>query len=411
MPPNAVESGIKDLRVHFLRETVQGAIPTNPAWLRYSDSIMSLGVKPSSNPYMQQPVGYIDPQAFMFGPEDHELTIGYHLQKWFCASGAQTPNDAALDGIYRNSDGSFANTHAFLARQKLLTGGILSSGRRVYTVGYGGFVSKVDIKGDPNTGEPLMLTLNYRFEKLRSYEIAQPASATAVTVESTSALDTSGPTVKVENDGAGTTATLTLSGTTPVSSGATTFSTIDAVMLSAQCVGDIILKKASTGEELCRILGKTSLGGYEGDLGVPALGSGSFEGAIGDAYQAIIGSSLTKGGTEFEENATIRTFSMMFENSLEISPRLNSRRRKINEGSRKITSSASIFSEVGSHKSIVEHLKLTEGDIVWTLLGGTITQSDAILSAIGDRVYESQRAVMTRNNVFTAKGVAISNGA
>lgn len=410
MPPNAIESGIRDMRVHFLRETTTGVAPSNPAWLRYSDSIMSLGATPQSNPWAQRPIGTVDPATFLFGPEDHELNIGYHLQKWFCASGAQTPNDASLDGIYRTSDLSIANTHCFQARQKLATGGTLSAGRRIYTIGLGGYVNRVSIKGDPNTGEPLLVNLNYRFEKIRSYEIAQPVSAAAVTVESTSALDTT-QTVRIENDGASTTASLALNGTTPVSSGATTFATIDSISLNNQCTGDIVIKKLSTGEEICRILGKTSLGGYEGDLGVPPLGSGSFQTAIGTAYQAIIGSTLTRGGSALEGNATVRTFEMTFENSLEMNPRLDSRRKRISEGNRVMKAIASIFSETGSHSTIVEHLKITQSSIVWTLLGGTVQLTNAVLTGLGGRAYESGRATMQRNNTFEGLAVAISNGA
>lgn len=410
MPPNAVESGIKDLRINFIRETVSGAVQANPAWLRYSDSIMGLSFNPNANLFNQMPVGEIDPINFLYGPEDHEAQVSYHLQKWFAASGSQTPSDAAMDGMIRSSDNAFANTHAVLARQNLVSGGTLSSGRRIYTVAVGGRISRVRLSGDPNTGEPLLVTLGYRFEKIRSYEIAQPASSIAVTVESTSALDVT-QSVTVENEGAGVTATLALTGTTPVSSGAITFANIDSISLDAQTVGDIIVKKVTTGEELCRILGKTSQGGYEGDLGVPALGSGSYEAAIGTSYQSIIGSTLTKGGSAFEENATVRTFEMSVENNLEIHPRLDSRRKRIVEGARALTATCSIFSETGSHKSFVDHLKATAGDIVWTILGGTITQGGAVLTGLGGRTYESGQATMQRNNTFTGKSIAVSNGA
>ena len=400
MPPNAVEAGIKDLRVHFLRETTTGVIQVDPAWLRFSDTVQRVQESPNANLYMQRGAGEFDIQDFLVGPEDHTLEIMYELQNWLTAT-----NDAAADGLLRAADGAFLNTHAYQSRQDLVSGGSLSSGRRIYTIGKGGRIGRVTLAGDPNTGEPLRVTLAYIFEQLRSYVIDQPAATGVVTVVSSDAADTS-QTLTVENEGAGSSEGIALNGTTPVA-GATSFADVDALSLDAETEGDITI--SHTAQTIAIILGKASNGGYEGDLGIPELGSGSFETALGPGgYEQIVGSTIQRGGSDIEANATISAFEVQVENNLTIHPRIDSRKRRLIEGARDITVIASIFSEVGSHDAFVENIKATESDIVWTLTGGSITIQNAALTGLGGRAYEAGQAVMQRNNTFTGRSIVIA---
>jgi len=399
MPPNAVEAGVKDLRVHFIREAVTGTVPGNPAWLRYSDSIQNITESPNANVYQQRPVGNVDVTEFLKGPEDHQLEIVYELQNWFTSSG-----DAATDGLDRASDGALLNTHSYLSRQDIVSGGILSSGRRVYTVGKGGRIGSVGLAGDPNTGEPMKVTLGYTFEKMRSYEIAQPAAGGVITIVSDSAADSS-QTVTVTNEAASSSETIALNGVTPVA-GSTSFTDIDSLTLSAECTGDVSIKHTSV--VICTILGKTSNGGYEGDIGIPALGSGSFQAALGSAYEFIVGSTIQRGSADLEGGATVRTFEINVNNNLDVNPRVDSRKRRIIEGTRAITAVASIFSEIGSHESFVQHIKAVEADLVWTTSSGSLTLTGSALTTMGGRSYESGQAVMTRGNTFTGKGLTIA---
>lgn len=399
MPPNAVEAGIKDARIHFVRETVTGVIQADPAWLRYSDTVRRSAESPNANVYMQKGVGAFDVQDFLIGPEDHGLEVAYELQNWLTAT-----NDAAADGLLRAADGTFLNTHGYQSRQDLLSGGILASGRRIYTIGEGGRIGRVTLSGDPNTGEPLVVTLTYVYEKLRSYVLDQPASTGVVTVVSNNAGDTT-QSVTIEDEDAGTSETIALNGTTPVP-GATSFADLDSMSLDIECIGDVTI--THTAQVVGTILGKTSNGGYEGDFGIPPLGSGSFEPALASAYEQIVGSTIQRGGTDLEENATISTFEIQVENNLEISPRIDSRKRRIIEGSRDVTAQVSIFSEKGSHDSFTEHITVNEADLVWTLLQGSVTLTGSALTTLGGRTYEAGQAIMRRDNTFTGKSITIA---
>lgn len=397
MPPNAVEAGIKDARIHFVRETVTGVIQANPAWLRYSDTVRRVAESPNANVYEQIGVGNFDIQDFLIGPEDHGLDVEYELQNWLTIAGA----DAGSDGINRAADGTFLNTHGYQSRQDLLSGGVLAAGRRIYTIGTGGRIGRVTLGGDPNTGEPLKVTLTYIFEKLRSYVIDQPLATGVCTIRSTDVGDTT-QTLTIEDEGAGSSEGIALNGTTPVV-GSTSFADIDSMSLDAETEGDIIIEH--TGVDIATILGAVSNGGYEGDLGVPALGSGSFEAALASAYEQIVGSTIQRGGVDLEENATVSTFEIQVENNLDVHPRIDSRKRRIIEGLRKVTATGSIFSEKGSHDSFVEHITVNKSSLVWTLLQGTITIAGSALTGLGGRTYESGQAVMRRDNTFTGTSI------
>jgi hypothetical protein len=110
------ESGIGALRANFIRETTAGTTPTNPAWLRYSDELDSVGNwVPNTNIAARTAIGTPDITGFSIGAEDHELSVAYKLQRWPSASG-----DASYDGLIRDANGYLPATHSFLSRQILV---------------------------------------------------------------------------------------------------------------------------------------------------------------------------------------------------------------------------------------------------------------------------------------------------
>lgn len=397
----SVESGVQDLRAEFVRESTVGQTPADPDWLRYSDVVIGLSSQPNINPFMQRGIGEIDPTAFHRGPEDNELTVTYHLQKWLTESGG-THLDAAADGILRTSTGGFVNTHSILARQALADGGALDGGVRIYTVAKGAYPAQVMIRANPDSGEPAQVEITYNAEKVRSYLIHQPSGATTVDVVSDSANDTT-QSVTIENEDAGTTETLALNGTTEVN-GATSFSDIDSISLDAECEGTVTVSIGGT--TICTIYGSSTYDDIEGDLGVPPLGTGSHEAALGSAFEKIVGDTINRGGSALSANVLALEFS--FNNNLEVTPRLDSFRRRINPGVRTLEANATIFATYQSHDDMIEHLRLTESTLSWQMTGGNLELTNAILSTVGPRSYETEQAVMRRDNTFTARGVNVT---
>lgn len=396
-----VEAGIRNTSAYFVREASQGVVPTNPDWLRFSDSIKSLTATPQANIFQRRNIGSPNVQGFHGGSEDHSFGIQYYPQR-FLVDGSGAALDAAGDVLLRDADNDLAASHALFVVQDFAAGGALSAGRRIYTVGLGGKVATVTLSGEPESGEPIVTDMQYQFEKLRSYVIDQLDADVAVTVESTSTADTT-QTVTVEDRGVANSASLALNGTTPVSSGATTFADIEGFFLSAETEGDVILKK-SGGAEIARIYGRNSYQDREGDLGVPALGSGSYESALGSAYTLFVGSTVKwPSGTDLAD--TVMQLSFTVNNNLEAKPRIDSLRRRIYAGDVSIEVGATIFGEKDTHDKFIKHLQVTEQNLIWTLSNGVITAVGAVCTDPGSREYATSRATMDRGATFTGKSI------
>lgn len=396
-----VEGGITPARIHFVRETVEGEFPTDPTFLRYSDSVMRFAPQPDVNIFNRRPVGAIDVAEAHPGPEDHVIGIDYHLQKALTEG-----DDAAADFLLRASDNDLLNTHGIVARQEFASGGAIDgAGFRVYDVIWGGQPSQVQIQGNPEDGEPVMASLEYRSEKYRQIIIHQPDTAATVTVVSTSASDTT-QSVTIESEGAAESETLSLNGTTEVD-GATSFSDIDAIYLDADMVGDLVVSIGGT--EICRILGRESLSTGEGDLGVPLLGSGSMESAIGTAFENFLDETVTYDGGAIEtDGGAVLGLQLQVSNNFETTPRIGTRRKRYNVGVRDIEVTATVFGKTQSHEDFLKHLQVTAADFVWTLDNSTITVQNAVLETPGERVIEAEGAIMQRDNTFTGQGISIS---
>jgi len=395
------ESGIGALRANFIRETTAGTTPTNPDWLRYSDELDSVGNwVPNTNIAARTAIGTPDITGFSIGAEDHELSVSYKLQRWPSASG-----DASYDGLIRDANGYLPSTHSFLSRQILSGEGNQSGGDlHIYTYGTGGKIDTASVSGDPGDSEPVAVELGYRFEKIRSYAVSQPTAGTTMTVVSASASDTTQD-VTVEDLTAATSETISLNGTTPVA-GATSFSDIGAIRLSAETVGDVTVTFTTGGETCVVILGSDSQQGIEGDYGLPLLGSGSYESALGTALEHILGDTINKGGSPLDVN--VMTLSFEVQNNIESDAVTRGKLKVQNEGQRNCSASATVFSARGSHDSTIDHLKATQANITWQMAGGTLQLDSAVLTEPGPRTYEKGTATMQRDNTFTGTGITIT---
>lgn len=403
---DAVESGIKSLRTFFVRETTVGEVPANPDWLRISESLQAGDTNIDGNIFSQRSIGSHEVKKFQLGPEDDTFELEYHLQRW-PKDGGGNPQGPEYDGMIRTADGSIPATHSILQVQDLVTGGANNNGQRIFTVVKGARIAQVMISADPSTGEPAKVKLDYIAERVRSYKVAQPdPGGETVSVVSTDAADTT-QSLTVESRNAAQSETIALNGTTPAA-GAVAFTDIDAISLDAVTQGDVVISIGGT--EIARILGATSNGGFDGDLGTPALGTGSYEAELTSDYMRIVGSTITRNGNPLETDVTVKNFEVQITNNLDVHPRLDSRRRRIVEGNADYQINATIFSPSGSHDSLVEHLKATESDMVWTLTGGSFTLTAAVLMSTGGRPYRVGQAVLERGNNFVGKSFVVSNG-
>lgn len=389
------ESALHDRRIEFVPETTRGEPPSNPSWELFSDRLQNIDWSPSPTYDVDRAVGTADALDADAGPEDHSLALAYRLQRWL-VDGSGNPQDAAAYGLLRDADNQLHNSHTIVDREDRSTGGADGGGRRTYTVAVGALIGEVTLEGDPSTGNPITPELAYTAEKVRSYEIDQPADGTTITVVSTDGNDSMD--VTIEDDGAATSETLTLNGTTEVT-GTSSFTSIDAVRLASEAAGDVQIKD-DAGNVLMEIKGKNSYDDREGDLGIPLLGSGSHASALGTAFERFIGDVINRGGSSIAD--TLTSLALTASNNLETEPQVGTLRRRIDEGGRDVTMSASTVGDGESHDRIVESLISTAADIQWQLTGGNITLKSAILDSPGGRQIQVGDAKVTQDNTFRA---------
>lgn len=403
------ESGIRNRRTEFVPETTRGETPSNPAWELFSDRMINFATTPEVQYAIDQAVGGPDPAGIERGPEDHEVTVGYRLQRWL-VDGSGNPQDAAGYGIVREADNEL-QSHTIVDREDRASGGDDGGGLRLYAVVKGAVVDTVGITLDPDSGEPVPVELTYTTEKIRSQLIHQPSSSTLLAVESTDAGDTT-QTLTIEDEGAATSEGVALNGTTLVST-SSQFADIDAAELDAETVGDVNVYvnsgSATTpakGTLLMTIRGSDAYDGIEGDLGVPALGTGSHAAALGTAFEKFLGQSIDRGGSGIATHIVAGEFEIS--NGLETVPRASTYRRVIQAGQREATLSADLIGEFRSHDAWVDHLRNQQENVVWNADGGTLQLDSATLTSAGERAIAPDEILLQDGSEFTAQGVTVS---
>lgn len=418
--PIRSESGIRNYRIEYIRETTTGTAPSDPAWNLYSDTVRSWEWSPDAQIEMVRGVGDAAPSQFFRGPETHELTITYDLQQGIESAGS--PQDAAADGLERDSDNILKNTHIFQAREDKTSldseetiNGSTSLDARIFTVGKGGYVDEVTITGDPGSQQPVQVELTYQFEKIRSYQIDQPSSSTLLAFESTDSSDTS-LSIEVENEDAGTTETVTLdaSDATTLVSSSSQFSDIDVIELASESTGDINVYVNSgsqttpaKGDQLATIYGQDSYNGVEGDLGIPALGSGSHASALGSSFEYFIGDTIERpSSTNLAFDINSSEFGVA--NNVEATNRSDSMRQRYHVGNQDSTLSATVLGESESHSQIIEHLLKTSNNVVWTLDNSTLQLDSAVMTSPPSRSVEAGSATMSLDAEFSGSGITVS---
>lgn len=423
------ESGLRYDRIQFVRENYSGVTPANPAWKRYSDLIMDLDGSPDPGKEPVQGVGTGDPVYFGRGIEDNELTVTYALQK-AVVDPAGDPRDASADAWLRNTAWQTPNTHSFIARHNNPTPGkddpAGCAGQRMYFIGRGG-KPNCSMEPDAEDEDPVPVELEYSFERIRPYHFYQPETPSKLVVTSDDARDT-GITVTIESEydpATGTvphTETLTLNGTALVP-GAVPFPNVDAVSLSEPTYGNVTVS-INTGDALTPVAGGriTKLLGADarsqgaavsradGDLGVPAVGTGSFEQTIDLPYEDIQDDSFTFD--TFPADVTPPEFyniSVEADNDFENSPRQGTKAPQVNEANRGIEIEASVVGERATHDILRSAYTSEGGNIIWEMSRTRFTLPNSEVIEPPGPAAESDQAFVEIEGTWASRGVIIEN--
>jgi hypothetical protein len=381
------ESGLFTGRAEFLREDTTGQVPADPAYRFFSDNVRDFTHTPGLNINRRDGLGTPDAVDHDQGNEEPEMEFIYDLQN-AVVDGSDDPDDASGDAWLRNGDGRVPNTHHIRVRESREASDpddpTNASGCRIYTIGKGGHAD-VEKELDPADGRPVEVTLTYACEKVRDYDIFQPPGDEALDVVSTDTNDTS-QTLTIEDD-AGTAEDVDLNGMTPVTTAKADWDSIRALELDAEASGDVTVSMSTSGDTLATIRGAAYYSGgsqdLEGDLGVPAIGSGSLATAIGTAYERFHGASVTRGGSALDYD--LNRVGISCDNGYDPMPRTDSTRSRYYEGNRDLTVEADV---VGWGASVDYHdqaLGLNGEDIVIKLSSTEFTFGTCVPVGPGDK--------------------------
>jgi hypothetical protein len=382
MPENPTESALDDLRVEWIPSTFDAEglarVPTDPEWNRFSDHHLRVPTWSGNAGTEGQPVaGQGDLFDHFRSVEEHDLTLEFYLQRHPVSGGtAQGAGGELLLPTYRR-----ASHEVLVRREDLDGGGAAGAGIREYIYAAGAKPTSFSLPGDPAESEPIAAELEYAAEKARQYVISQPASATSITVSSTSPNDTIA--VTIESEDAATTETVTLPGGSDNEATTTaSFGDIDAVYAQGEHEGDLQISDGTNGLLAYPLVG-TETDGVESDRGVPPLGGGSHAPPIDtdpDRY-VFLGTDASFDGGPLAESPSAGDrvhaldFSVEVEDSRE--PRQQTRRQLIDLGTRTASFEADVAGPFESAEQNHRHFTGTAADLVYTLPDGTITVSNA----------------------------------
>lgn len=406
--PKSFEGGIRPYRLEFVRESTTGTAPSNPAWELYSDNVRSFepGIEPGLEE--QRGLGNVDPQDHFVGSGEFELTVSYDLQKWLVSGGS--PHDAAQDGIERDADNRLQNTHTIVRRMTQsdldaanTVNGSTAKDTRQYVVYLGAYIDSVTITGDPTSAQPILVELTYMAKKARPYQIDQPGSSTTLDIVSSDGSDSMN--ITIEDEDAGTSETLTLSGTSTVTTSAT-FADIDAAELASEATGTITISE-NGGDDLMEIFGTSDYDFDEGDLGVPTLGSGSHASAIGSSYEVFQGDTVERpNNTSLGDEINSTEFTV--ENNLDVQPTSSGQTNVISAQERSAQVSGTVFGEVELFDKLMDSLRNVGNDLVWTFTGGSITLTDSHITEVSPGTEEASQGIREVDATFNAEGVTVA---
>jgi hypothetical protein len=153
------------------REDEPGVTPDNPEWELFSDTLETALVwSADAQVEAQRGLGDYEIQDHFTGAEDHQVSVDYHLQRFF-VDGAGDPLDPAGDALLRDAEGGVRSTHTIVDRADF-------DGARTYVVARGGYPNLSELSGDPGSSLPMVASLEYEAKRVRMFRVEQPAGDT-----------------------------------------------------------------------------------------------------------------------------------------------------------------------------------------------------------------------------------------
>lgn len=312
------------------------------------------------------------------------------------------PADPAGYGVLRDQYNRLPGSLTILARRES-PGGNDSAGVREYTVVTGAVPESTSPTLDPSAANPILMEQEWAPVKVRSYLIHQPSASTALEVSSTSENDTMDLTV--EDEGASTTDTVTLNGTTTVSITGP-YTDVDAAWLTEAPEGTVTITDGS-GVTIMTIEGGLTYSDddnpVDGDRGVPVIGTGSRGASLGTSYEHFVGDRFERPSGS-NVRSRVNSASWAVENDMETSSLARTRAPARDEGNATVTVEADVGGEFVSHNSMMEALQKVQDDLEHELTTGIVIFKNTVPTDAAARVMESDSGVVSESETLSASG-------
>jgi len=365
-----IESGLQQVRTEWVDETTPGEFPSDPDWNIFAPEITEFSYSTDGNKEGNPALGQVDPFSYERAAESASATINYR-QAQFPVDSSGTVQDPIAYPITAD-DGADYPSHTVLQRREVPSGGRLGAGFREYAVLVGARPVASTFDGDPSATEPIPQELEYEAERGRSYVVHQPSSSGTLVVESSDDSDTNE--VIIEDEGANTTETVTLPGTSPNEVATTTsFADIDAIEVQGDHAGDIqVGTDTGTGSIDTELLEKPITGsntdGVDSLPGLPALGSGSHGATVPSDGPLFLGTEATWVGDDLA--GRVHALELSVERDSDRNARQGTRKQTIDVGARTVTIDADLAGPFESAERIAEHHRDKTGSFVYTFDSG-----------------------------------------
>jgi len=397
------ESGQLPGRFEWVEEPAPGEFPdtsTATEFNAFSDAVRTFEADAGASLARQDAVGTADALDHFRGTEDPSASVEYDLQR-FPVDGSGEPVDPSAYGLLRDAQNDLLATLLLVGRREY-GGGNFDAGVREYTVVRGGAVDSVSQELDPSSEQPILVSLDFTARRVRSYLIHQPDTQTTLDISSSADTDTMD--VIIESDGGTTSETLTLSGTTTVST-QEEFGDVDAVFVTAPPAGTISVTDGS-GTTVVEIDGgevySDDTNPVDGDRGVPPLSGGSRASALDTEFEHFVGDRFERGDSEVRPRIT--SASVEVANNINTQSLQTTRAPAVDAGNREVTVEADASGPFVSHDSLMESLQLNQQDIVHELSDGQVVFKNAVPQDAASRTVEADQAVASISETFGTSG-------
>lgn len=401
-----VENALQGVRFEWVPETTVGEAPSNPSWNKFSDYLASApgwdgGVETNEG----NAVGSGDVVNITRGQEEHSFSVEYWLQRALTDGSGNAVDPAAIPLVHDYQ--TELESHTLVFRRETTSGGNFGAGFRSYTVGLGQKPLSATIPGDPGESSPQAISLEYTGEYGNSHVIHQPSSSTTldITNNGTNSVD-----VTVEDEGAATSETITVSGGSTVTT-VNSYADVDAIYIASGTPdGDISVTDGGGTNILDDPLKGTGTTDPDYDVGIPPLGSGSHATNIGNDPERFLGlnAGATYGGADIADR--LHSFDFSVELDSDTPAVVGTRQGPVDEGVRTATLDADVAGPYESTKQMQNHLNGVVNGLD-LFLGGTdsasaastITLTDAQSTDVDEQAHGASEANFIFGTTFVAQ--------